>query len=669
MTRVSVADRQVTAAWRNGKSDPARSVNRVPEQGAESGSGDAAGPAAAPSPALPSLLCGLGVAALAALAIRLLPAVITPDAAARIAPGRHGDLVCWLAAAIAVPAAVFAGRPFFIASVRAAAAGSLSREASVSAAILLALGLSAAEAPNSAVPPSYDTGLMLLAAALAVRTLEHALLRLAPARSLAIRTEETVTKFISGAELADVPAAAVRPGDMILVRPGERIAVDGTVTDGRSEVDQSRVTGETLPVSVARDSPVYAGTLNVSGALRVRVARIEEFAADASDRVRAAGRAMRLLPLVTFAAAFGAFAARAASGADGHDAAAAAIAALVLTCPAVPGLAICAVRTWAARALARAGLLLTSGCSIERLAQVDAILFDKTGTLTVPEPEVVNTADIPPERLALAGRLALSSRHPLASAVVRAAGATAPLLAVEEPGQGVRCVFQGVPLWLGRPSFCNAERRASAILQTDPEASVIAFACGTERYVLAVRQRLRSDAIEAIARLKQDGFSIEILSGDRAPAVCHAAEMLGIECWHAGMTPPDKTGRIRALQAQGHTVLMVGDGLNDAPSLAAADAALSVGTATPCAHAAADATVAGDGLAPVSAAVAIARHARRLQRQNLWLVAACTAVALPLAISGIMGPLAAALTMVAVAAAVTLNALRAAVSAAASSAQ
>jgi Cu2+-exporting ATPase len=443
------------------------------------------------------------------------------------------------------------------------------------------------------------------------------------------------------------------------------------VSDGRSEVDQSRVTGETLPASVARDSAVYAGTLNVSGTLRVRVgpARTEDLAAAAAGPVRLSDRAARLLPLLALAAAGAAFTVRTAFGADGHDAATAAIAVLVLTSPAVPGLAVCAVRTWAARALARAGLLLTSSYGIERLARVDTILFDKTGTLTVPEPEVVNTADIPPERLALAGRLALASRHPLASAVVRAARATAPLLAIEEPGQGVRCVFQGVLLRLGRPSFCDAERRASAILQTDPEASVIAFACGPERHVLAVRQRLRSDAIETVARLKQDGFLIELVSGDRAPAVAHAAETLGVERWHAGMTPPDKTGRISTLQAQGRTVLMVGDGLNDAPSLAAADAALSVGTATPCAQAAADAVFAGDQLAPVSAAVAIARRARRLQRQNLGLAAACIAVALPLAIAGLLGPLAGALTMAGVAVAVTLNALRAARGGAAPSAQ
>jgi Cu2+-exporting ATPase len=187
---------------------------------------------------------------------------------------------------------------------------------------------------------------------------------------------------------------------------------------------------------------------------------------------------------------------------------------------------------------------------------------------------------------------------------------------------------------------------------------VIAFACGTERHVLAVRQRLRSDAIEAIARLKQEGFAVEMLSGDRAPAVAYAARMLGIERWRAGMTPADKTGHIAVLQARGRTVLMVGDGLNDAPSLTAADASLAVGTAAPSALAAADAVFADDRLAPVSAVIAIARRARQLQRQNLGLAAAWTAVVLATAVTGLASPLAAALAMSGATVVVTLNAMR-----------
>jgi Cu2+-exporting ATPase len=655
LARVSVADRRVAVEWRDGKVDPVRFIDRLSELGFEAHPCNVQ--AADATPPVPALLICLGVAALGMAVVGL---------AAGVAPGNPFH---WVPAAIALAAAAWAGRPFFMATVRAAAAGRVSREAPIAAAVLFAFGLSVAGSLNPAGAALYDWALAPLVLALALRALEAAVLPRAPAAAaFAPADVETVTKFVSDTELSDVPAAAVRPGDLVLVRPGERIAVDGVVADGRSEVDQSRVTGETLPVSVARDSAVYAGTVNVSGTLRVKagaagrgalldgVLRVD--GGDAAGPARVSGRAIHLHPAVAFVAALATFAAWMAFGAAWHDAATAAMAVLVTACPAMPGLAAGAVDARAARALATVGVRLTSAGGIERLARVDTILFDKTGTLTMPEPEVVNAADIPPERLALAGRLALASRHPLASAVVRAARATTPVTAIEEPGQGIRCFFQGVPLRLGRPSFCDAERRASAILQTDPEASVIAFAYGEERHALAVRQRLRSDAIETVARLKQDGFAIEIVSGDRAPAVCHAAETLGIERWQAGMTPADKTGHIRVLQARGHAVLMVGDGLNDAPPLAAADAAMTVDTAVPFALAAADAVFAGDRLAPVAAAIAIARLARRLRRQNLSLAAAFTAAAVLVAALGLAGPLAAALAMAGVAAAVTLNALR-----------
>jgi Cu2+-exporting ATPase len=277
----------------------------------------------------------------------------------------------------------------------------------------------------------------------------------------------------------------------------------------------------------------------------------------------------------------------------------------------------------------------------------------------MPEPAVVNAADIPADRLALAGRLALASRHPLAAAVARAANAKVPLSAVEEPGQGVRGESQDVELRLGRPSFCGAERAADALMLSDPEASVIAFRHGSDVHVFAVRQRLRGDAADVVADLKSKGFAIEILSGDRAPAVAHAARMLNIDIWHAALRPADKIARIAALRAEGRTVLMVGDGLNDAPSLAAADASLSVASAAHVTQTAADAVFVGDRLSPVASAVAIARRAKQLMRENLLLAVAYNAIAVPIAILGFASPLIAALAMSGSSILVTLNALRA----------
>jgi Cu2+-exporting ATPase len=605
------------------------------------------------------------------------------------------DFFHGLSALVALAATARADRPFFSSTVRALAAGRSNMDVPISVGVVLALGMSVFETLQQSTHVYFDFALMLLTLLLVGRTLEQAMQRHtgAAAGNFAAPRPETLTKFVRDTELAEVPAASVESGDVVLVRPGERIAIDGVIIEGRSEIDQSLVTGETLPVSAAKDSMVYAGTLNVSGALRVRViaapppspppsptlpspacggglgrgAGRRDEVAGMLDRAREAGAryvrladfAARLYSPLVHAATCTTLLGWVAFGASWHDAGIAAIAVLIITYPCGLRLAVPAVQVAASGALLRAGVLLKSGEGIERLAGVDTILFDKTGTLTLPEPEVINAADIPPERLALAGRLALASRHPLAAAIARAARATEPLVAIEEPGQGVRGEWQGVALRLGRPSFCDAERHADAILDADPEASAIAFVYGAERYVLAVRQRLCDDAIEVIAKLKQDGFAIEILSGDRAPAVAHAARTLGVGRWRAAMTPADKIAHISALQSRGRSVLMVGDGLNDAPSLAAADASLSVATAAPLAQAAADAVFRGDRLAPVADALAVARQARHLMRQNLLFAVASNMVAVPIAVLGLASPPVAALAMAGTAILIAVNALRA----------
>jgi Cu2+-exporting ATPase len=392
-----------------------------------------------------------------------------------------------------------------------------------------------------------------------------------------------------------------------------------------------------------------------------------------------------------------------ALGASWHDAIVTAIAVLIITCPCALGLAIPAVQVVAAGALFRSGVLLNAGDAIERLAGVDTVVFDKTGTLTLPEPEVVNAADIPPDILALAGRLALTSRHPLAAAVARAAGAKLPLAgALEEPGQGVRAFYDppppergrieegvhfgcnpsgsvgphpnpppssgrelslatgdGVELRLGRPSFCGADAEAARVTESDPEASAIAFAKGEARYVFAVRQRIRADAADVVARLKAHGCAVEILSGDRLPAVAHVAQALGITEARAAVTPADKIAHIEDLKRAGRKVVMVGDGINDAPALAAANVSLSPVTAAHLTQSAADAVFLGDRLEPVATALAISRRAKRIMSENLWLAVIYNAIAVPIAIAGYATPLIAALAMSGSSILVTTNSLRA----------
>jgi P-type Cu2+ transporter len=379
-----------------------------------------------------------------------------------------------------------------------------------------------------------------------------------------------------------------------------------------------------------------------------------------SRYVRLADRASRLYAPVVHAAALLTMISWVLLGATWHDAIVTAIAVLIITCPCALGLAIPTVQTVASGAMFRAGVLLNSGDAIERLAEVDRIIFDKTGTLTLPELDVVNSADIPGELFELAGRLALASHHPVAAAVARASGAKSPVAgAVEQPGQGVRAFVDGVEVRLGRPSFCGADRWANDILVRDPEVSTVAFSRGDARYVFAVRQRLRPDAAAMVGALQARGIAVEIVSGDREPAVLAAAQALGISEWRAGVTPADKIARIEELKRQGFKVMMVGDGLNDAPALAAAHVSMSPISAAHLSQATADLVFLGQPLAPVVAAIDYSRRALSLMRQNLWLAVGYNFLAVPIAIAGFVTPLIAALAMSGSSLLVMLNALRA----------
>jgi Cu2+-exporting ATPase len=672
--RVNLTNRRVAVEWREGALDPASVVDRLKELGYQAHPFDPGRAERDEEQEARLLLRCLGVAAFAAMNIMLLSVSVWSGNATDITVEQR-DFFHWLSALIALPAAAYAGRPFFRSGVHAVLSGRLNMDVPITVGVLLALGMSVFETLHHAEHAYFDSAIMLLTFLLAGRYLDQSMRRRtrAVASNLAALKGETACKFVGDEEVSEVPVAAIKPGDLVLVRPGERIAIDGTVSDGRSMIDQSLVTGETMPAPAEKGTSVYAGTMNVSGTLRVRVAaaakgtlldevtRLLENAVEARSRyVRLADRAASYYSPVVHGTALVTMLAWVAAGASWHDAIIVAIAVLIITCPCALGLAIPAVQVVVSGALFRAGVLLNAGTAIERLADADTIVFDKTGTLTLPDSEVINAGDVAPNVLALAGRLALASRHPLAAAVARAAGAKLPFEgAVEEPGQGVRADCNGVEVKLGRPSFCAAETLAAAVTAGDPEASAIAFARGHERYVFAVRQRIRPDAATTIARLKQQGFVIEILSGDRNAAVEYVARSLGVSDFRAGMTPAAKIKRIEDLKHQGRRVLMVGDGLNDAPALAAADVSLSPVTAAHLTQAAADAIFLGERLAPVAAALGLARRAKRIMRENLWLAVVYNIIAVPVAICGLATPLVAAVAMSGSSMLVTANALRA----------
>ncbi len=672
--RVNLTNRRLALEWKEGAIDPALFLDRLAELGYKAYPFEQASAETAEAERARALLRRLGVAAFAAMNVMMLSVPVWSGNVSDMLPEQR-DFFHWLSALIVLPAAAYAAQPFFSSAWTALRARGVNMDVPIAIGITLALAMSLFETATHAEHAYFDAAIMLIAFLLAGRYLDQNMRRRtrAFAGNLAALKAETASKFINDEEIQTVPVAAIRPGDIVLLRPGERSAVDGSVISGRSEIDQSLITGETLPATAVAGSAVYAGTLVRSGALRVRVSaasegtllseisRLLDNAVQSRSRyLRLAERASRLYAPVVHAAAALTMIGWLIAGATWHDSIVTAIAVLIITCPCALGLAIPAVQTVASGALFSSGVLLNSGDAIERLAEIDRVIFDKTGTLTLPELDVTNGAAIPASAFELAGRLALSSRHPVAAAVARAAGATAPLSGIEEePGQGVRGMIDDVEIRLGRPSWCGADEAANEILQRDPEASVVAFRQGAASHVFAVRQRLRPDAAKVIAELNGMGLAVEILSGDREPAVKAAAAALGIHQWRAEVTPVDKIARIEELARHGHKVLMVGDGLNDAPALASAHASMSPVSATHMSQAVADAVFLGELLAPVETALRVSRKARLLMRQNLWLAVIYNALAVPVAIAGLVTPLIAAAAMSGSSLLVMLNALRA----------
>jgi Cu2+-exporting ATPase len=674
LARVNLTDRRVALEWKEGELDPASFVDRLAELGYKAYPFETAAAEATAVEQSSSLLRCLGVAAFATMNVMMLSIPVWSGNVSDMIPEQR-DFFHWMSALIALPAAAYAGRPFFASAFRALRVRSVNMDVPISLGVLLALGMSLAETIHHAEHTYFDAAIMLLTFLLVGRYLDQSMRRRtrAVAGNLAALKAETAARFVGADEISEVPVAAISPGDIVLLRPGERCAVDGAVIEGRSEIDQSLITGETRHVAAEKGTAVYAGSLNMTGTLRVRVSaasestllaeisRLLENALQARSRyVRLADRASRLYAPVVHATALLTVLGWVAMGATWHDAIVTGIAVLIITCPCALGLAIPTVQTVASGAMFRAGVLLNSGDAIERLAEVDRVVFDKTGTLTLPDLDVVNAAGVPKDVLALAGRLALSSRHPVAAAVARAANAKSPLPeAIEEPGQGVRGYIDGVEIRLGRPSFCGVEQRAGESAELDPEASHVAFSVGEAKYLFAVRQGLRPDAQAVISALEKRNLAVEILSGDREPAVRAAAQALGVREWRAAVTPADKIARIEELKSRGFKVMMVGDGLNDAPSLAAANVSMSPISATHVSQATADLVFLGKPLAPVVAAIDFARKALHLMRQNLWLAVGYNLLAVPIAISGVVTPLIAAVAMSGSSLLVMLNALRA----------
>jgi P-type Cu2+ transporter len=578
-------------------------------------------------------------------------------------------LLHWFSALVALPCLAFGARPFFASAAAALGARRLNMDVPIAVGIVLTALMSLVETARGGDHAYFDSALALVFFLLIGRYLDRRArgrARLAAERLLAL-AHRPVTVVRADGVAESVPPERVAAGQRVLVAAGERFGVDGTVETGRSDVDAAPITGESLPVAAAPGMRVFAGSVNLTapltvvasaagaGTLLAEIVRLMEAAEQRRGRfVVLADRVSRLYAPVVHLAALATFLLWwAALGAGWAPSLLNAIAVLIVTCPCALGLAVPAVQVIATGRLMKGGTLLKSATALERLAEIDTVVFDKTGTLTEGVLELDEAAA--PDRAALAEAAALAgaSTHPLARALCRAMpDAPAAQGVVEHPGAGLARETPAGPVRLGSRAFVGIAESADL----GPELWLARPNLPPVRF--AFRDRPRPDAAETLRALAARGLDVRLLSGDRAATVAAVAGALGIAQWRAAATPADKVAALEVLRAAGRRVLMVGDGLNDAPALAAAHVSASPASAADVSQNAADAVFQGARLAPVVELVDVARAARRLARQNVAASILYNAAAVPVAVAGLLTPLLAALAMSSSSLVVVLNALR-----------
>ena len=666
--RLSATTRRLTLAW----SGPAEKINDfavlISRLGYKCLPMTADGAERAGNTEERELLRAMGVAGFAAANIMLLSVSVWSGHVGEMGAATR-ELFRWLSALIALPAIAYAGRPFFRSAWAALRRGRSNMDVPISIGVFLALVVSLAEVARSGPHAYFDAAVTLLFFLLIGRYLD---LR---ARGFARRTAQRLVAWtlrpvivLTDQGTCQRPAHRVAVGDRIIVAAGERVPVDGVILDGQSSLDVSLINGETLPQAAGAGSTVFAGTINLDAPLTLRatavgsstllgeIARLMEAAEQGRDRyVRLAERVARWYAPVVHLTAFLSFLGWVFIGdADWRSALLIAAAVLIITCPCALALAVPVVQVVASSRLMRRGILLKSATALERAADIDTVVFDKTGTLTLGQPRLLpeDAADV--EALELAARMAARSRHPLCKALHAVRPQVMPLDGVEErPAQGMLLKTPEGEIRLGHARFAGATATSKS------EHSELWLARpGHAPLCFRFSDTLRPDAVEVIARLRDKGLRLIILSGDHSTAVSAIAGALNISEWHAEADPRAKAEMIAALKREGRKVLMVGDGLNDAVALAAADASLSPSSGLDIAQNAADAVFQGGKLSAVEEFLRVSRRSRALAKGNLTLALIYNLFAVPLAIAGFVTPLVAAIAMSSSSILVVLNALR-----------
>lgn len=583
------------------------------------------------------------------------------------------DLFHWISGLIAGPVLIFAGRFFYKSAWNALKHGRTNMDVPISLAITLSYLMSLWETIHHGPHAWFDATVSLLFFLLIGRTLDHIMRDKARSAitGLARLSPRGAMVVLADGAREYRPVEEIRPGDRVAIAAGERVPVDGTVLTGASVMDVSIVNGESAPMSVGAGSLLQAGTLSLTGSLvmEASAAARDSFLSEiiglmeAAEGGRAryrriADRAAQIYSPAVHLLALLSFLGWGFIGGDWKQALLVAVSVLIITCPCALGLAVPVVQVVAAGRLFQNGIMVKDGSAMERLAEADTVFFDKTGTLTIGKPRLTNRGEAGDDNLAVAAGLALHSRHPLSRALVQGADRSRAFEVVtERPGEGLEAVSDEGTYRLGNRRFALGQDDATDGRMLAASEVVLSLD-HAELATFLFEDSVRPGAAKTVAELARRGFATAVLSGDRLPVVRDLAARLGIADWRAGLSPRDKADACAEAAASHRRVLMVGDGINDAPALAAAHVSMAPATAADIGRQAADFVFLRDGLEAVPLAIEISRRAGRLIRENFALAVGYNVLAVPIAIAGYATPLVASIAMSTSSMIVVVNALR-----------
>ncbi len=590
------------------------------------------------------------------------------------------DFMHFCSALIALPVIIYAARPFFSSAFKALRSKIMNMDLAISVAIFLACIVSLFESFRSAIHVYFDSAIMLVFFLLIGRYFDFKARKKAfsIAREFSLLSTNFARQLLVDGTVKIIANKDIKQDMILLVSSGDKIPADAVVIDGRSEVNMMIINGESTPRQVEIASELFAGTTNLGDPLKIRVTKdpqnsllkqivkiVEEVENQKNTYIRIADRLARIYAPLVHILAFFTFALwYLFYKTNAEDALLNATAVLIITCPCALALAVPIVQTITISLLLKKGVLTKSGEALEKINDIDTIIFDKTGTLTIGEPKLLDIKSLKGNSLTdnqkdfylqIAASMAAMSNHPISRAIFKAWDKKLLTIPTQEnQGFGLIANYLQKNIYLGRAQFCNIQ----SIYDTNKTSTNCYLKYGDDEIIFILQDQLKSDAKDVLQKLDSSKNRLILLSGDNYDIVRETAQILAINEFYAEQTPVQKVEFIKKLKSQNHKILMVGDGLNDAPALALSDVSISFSQAANIAQNAADIVIQSNQLQPIFHIINLAKSSILLIKQNLFLALIYNLIAVPFAIMGHVTPLLAAIAMSSSSILVLLNSLR-----------